>query len=105
MASLNDWFPCWGLLYQLSRKATKMASIVLKLQKSSKFNKLSHFANLSGIKFFAHADVILMDSTKSAFDQIIKSLKDDNTEMVGLYGTGGVGKTNLAIAVGNKIEG
>lgn len=25
--------------------------------------------------------------------------------MVGLYGTGGVGKTNLAIAVGNKVEG
>lgn len=46
-----------------------------------------------------------MDSIKSTFDQIIEALKDDNTKMVGLYGTGGVGKTSLVIAVGNKVEG
>lgn len=39
------------------------------------------------MKLFAHADVILMDSIKSTFDQIIKALKDDNIEMVGLGGT------------------
>lgn len=58
MASLNGWFPNWGLRYWLSRKAAKKISVVLKLQKSGKFNKLSHRANLPGIEFFAHPDFI-----------------------------------------------
>ncbi|KAJ6314015.1 hypothetical protein OIU78_017633 [Salix suchowensis] len=44
------------------------------------------------------------ESSKEAFEQIMKALKDDNVNMIGLYGMGGVGKTTLVKEVGRRAK-
>jgi hypothetical protein len=43
-------------------------------------------------------------SSKEAFEQIMKALEDDNVNMIGLYGMGGVGKTTLVKEVARRAK-
>ncbi|TXG66978.1 hypothetical protein EZV62_008253 [Acer yangbiense] len=56
------------------------------------------------IEFLAPKDFIPFESRKPVFDQIIESMNDDNTHMVGLYGMRGVGKTTLATSVASRVK-
>ncbi|KAJ6314011.1 hypothetical protein OIU78_017629 [Salix suchowensis] len=44
------------------------------------------------------------ESSKEALKQIMKALNDDNVNMIGLYGMGGVGKTTLVKEVGRRAK-
>ncbi|RQO86082.1 hypothetical protein POPTR_001G432200v4 [Populus trichocarpa] len=44
------------------------------------------------------------ESSKEALEQIMKALKDDNVNMIGPYGMGGVGKTTLVKEVGRRAK-
>ncbi|XP_043687761.1 disease resistance protein RPS5-like [Telopea speciosissima] len=44
------------------------------------------------------------DSTKLAMDKITEALKDENINMVGVYGIGGVGKTTLMRELAKKLK-
>jgi len=47
---------------------------------------------------------MLSKSSEEAFEQIMKALKDDNVNMIGLFGMGGVGKTTLVNEAGRRAK-
>ncbi|KAK3198972.1 hypothetical protein Dsin_022387 [Dipteronia sinensis] len=95
-------YPNWGWRYKLGRRAVKKMSEMAKLRESGKFDRLSHSTTLPGVQ--VRKDFISFKPTEYAFSQIMEALKNDKMNMVGLYGMGGVGKTTLAKAVGNKAK-
>lgn len=101
---LNGWCPNWAWRYRLSRKAAKKKLIMAKLQVRGKFTTVAHLKPLQGIKLSAPRDFLSFEATKLTSYQIIEELKDEKTMMVGMYGTGGAGKTTLANVIGNEVQ-
>ncbi|XP_031281261.1 disease resistance protein At4g27190-like [Pistacia vera] len=101
---LNGWCPNWGWRYWLGRKAAKKTTIMLKLKDNCQFNGVGYPTTLPGIEFLKPSEFQTFGSSKSAIDDIIGALKNDEIDMVGLYGMGGAGKTTLAKEVGNRVK-
>ncbi|TXG66914.1 hypothetical protein EZV62_008189 [Acer yangbiense] len=88
--------------YKLSKRAVKKTSVMLKLQDSGRFDRVSHSTTLPGVE--GPKDFISFKPTEYAFSQIMEALKNDKINMVGLYGMGGVGKTTLAKVVSKEAK-
>ncbi|KAL5802858.1 hypothetical protein ACOSQ4_031163 [Xanthoceras sorbifolium] len=101
---LYGWCPNLIWKYKLARRAEKKTNIMLKLRDSGKFDNVSYPTPLPGINVLPPKEFMPFESTKYTFNLIFEALKDDQTNVVGLYGTGGVGKTTLAKAVVNKTK-
>ncbi|XVF03895.1 hypothetical protein REPUB_Repub05bG0032800 [Reevesia pubescens] len=99
-----NWCPNWGWHYQMSKKVATKKLIVVKLQETSIFQRVGHHATLPVIEFLPSKDFMPSTSSKTAFYQIMESLKDDEVSMIGLYGMAGVGKTTLVKEVGKKAK-
>ncbi|XP_052302910.1 disease resistance protein At4g27190 isoform X2 [Populus trichocarpa] len=99
------WCPNSMRQFKLSKALAKKTETLRKLEENSrKFPKVSHKAPLQEIKFLPSKEFTLSGSSKEAFKQIMKALKDDKVNMIGLYGMGGVGKTTLVKEVGRRAK-
>ncbi|KAJ6752282.1 hypothetical protein OIU85_002686 [Salix viminalis] len=95
------WCPKWICQFKLSKALEKKTETLRKLEEESKkFQKVGHKEPPQDVAFLPSKDIIPSESSKEAFQQIMKALKDDNVNMIGLYGMGGVGKTTLVEEVG-----
>jgi len=100
-----NWCPNWIPQFKLSKALAKKIETLKKLEENSrKFPKVSHKAPLQDIEFLPSKGFTPSESSKEAFEQIMKALKDDSVNMIGLYGMGGVGKTTLVKEVGRKAK-
>jgi len=99
------WCPNWMRQFKLSKALAKKTETLRNLEENSrKFPKVSHKTPLQEIKFLPSKEFMLSKSSKEAFEQIMKALKDDTVNMIGLYGMGGVGKTTLVKEVGRRAK-
>uniref|UniRef100_A0A6N2KAX4 AAA+ ATPase domain-containing protein n=1 Tax=Salix viminalis TaxID=40686 RepID=A0A6N2KAX4_SALVM len=100
------WCPKWIRLFKLSKALEKKTETLRKLEENSRDfrTKVSHKAPLQDIEFLPSKEFTPSESSKEAFEQIMKALKDNNVNMIGLYGMGGVGKTTLVREVGRRAK-
>uniref|UniRef100_A0A6N2LWS4 Uncharacterized protein n=1 Tax=Salix viminalis TaxID=40686 RepID=A0A6N2LWS4_SALVM len=102
---VNKWLEDAKNEMEGSKALEKKTETLRKLEeKSKKFLKVSHKAPLQDIEFLPSKEFTTSESSKVAFEQIMKALKDDNVNMIGLYGMGGVGKTTLVKEVGRRAK-
>ena len=97
------WCPNCMRQFKLSKTLAKKSETFRKLLET-KFTKVAHKAPPQPIEFLPSKEFTPSESSKEAFEQIMKALKDDNVNMIGLYGMGGVGKTTLVKEVGRKAK-
>ncbi|TYI32312.1 hypothetical protein ES332_A04G051000v1 [Gossypium tomentosum] len=102
-----NWCPNWSWRYQLSKKAMKKIQGISELL--DKFRQLGHVGYcaptaLPTIDFLCSKEFVFSKSSETTFYQIIEALKDENINMIGLWGMGGVGKTTLAREVGSQAQ-
>jgi disease resistance protein RPS2 len=97
------WCPNCMRQFKLSKALAKKSETFRKLLET-KFTKVAHKAPPQHIEFLQSKDFTPSESSKEALEQIMKALKDDNANMIGLYGMGGVGKTTLVKEVGRRAK-
>ena len=94
-------YPSIKSRYQVSRIAKKLAYEVTELQMSGKFDAIpSH----SAPPWMFDGDRGSLPSRLSLCEEIMDALKDDDINMVGVYGMGGVGKTTLVKQVAAQAK-
>uniref|UniRef100_A0A6N2KID5 AAA+ ATPase domain-containing protein n=1 Tax=Salix viminalis TaxID=40686 RepID=A0A6N2KID5_SALVM len=100
------WCPKWIRLFKLSKALEKKTETLRKLEENSRdFRiKVSHKPPLQDVEFLPSKEFTPSESSKEASEQIMQALKDDNVNMIGLYGMGGVGKTTLVREVGRQAK-
>ncbi|KAG6794094.1 hypothetical protein POTOM_003329 [Populus tomentosa] len=98
------WCPNPTRQFKLSKALAKKTETMRKHEANSKFPKVSYKPPLKGIELLPSEEFTPSESSKAAFEQIMKALKDDSVNMIGLYGMGGVGKTTLVKEVCRKAK-
>ncbi|XVE80367.1 hypothetical protein DITRI_Ditri14bG0134200 [Diplodiscus trichospermus] len=96
------WCPNLGWRYCLSKKVAKKTLRISRLLETSDFPRVGRRAPLQGIEFLFSKDFMPSESSKAAFNGIIKALSCNGVNIIGLYGMPGVGKTTLAEVVGKQ---
>ncbi|MBA0788152.1 hypothetical protein Gotri_027165, partial [Gossypium trilobum] len=87
--------------YQLSRKAEEAAATFAELIKDCQFERVGYHDVPGPI---VHPDFEAFKSREEVFDDIMESLKDATTGMIGVYGMAGVGKTSLVKEVERQLH-
>ncbi|RZC01709.1 Disease resistance protein isoform F [Glycine soja] len=97
-------FPYFWNRHRLGRQAKKMAEIVKNLiDESAKFNDVSYTDNLTSNDFtLSNPGYMGFASRHSTVEKIIAKLEDSSVRMIGLHGSGGMGKTTLIKAIAKK---
>ncbi|OMO68656.1 NB-ARC domain-containing protein [Corchorus olitorius] len=76
--------------YQLSKKAEKEVEAIAELVGKGRFESVSH-PRFRPVKGYYKG----IDSRTNALDRVLEALRNDNSYIVGVYGMGGLGMTNL----------
>ncbi|CAI9264670.1 unnamed protein product [Lactuca saligna] len=101
--------PCvdLGTLYHYSKMAINNTSFLLDQQKDGE--TLEHCVSIPAptprlVDLYQPKNLDDIDTHKLALREIIEAIKDESIQMVGIYGTGGVGKTTLAKEVAAELR-
>ncbi|KAJ8641167.1 hypothetical protein MRB53_017861 [Persea americana] len=88
--------------YKLGKEAKKKIDTVNGLQRN--FSTVSYRKPNTGIESLPDGDFYKYESTESAMIQVMDALKDEDTNIIGVYGMGGVGKTTLMKQVAKLVK-
>ncbi|KAF7144234.1 hypothetical protein RHSIM_Rhsim05G0218700 [Rhododendron simsii] len=86
--------------YKLSKEAEKKMSDVRRLYEVGNFG--TNIARRA--QFPSIGEYMSFDSRELVFKRIMESLTDSKVNVIGVYGTGGVGKTTMVEKVGERLE-
>ncbi|XP_022633328.1 uncharacterized protein LOC106753593, partial [Vigna radiata var. radiata] len=98
--------PNWIWRYHVGRKlANKTMHLEKFIEEGRKYVPLDRIATLpSNTLDMLSEKCINFDSRKSAYEQLLDAVKNNDVSMIGLYGMGGCGKTTLAMEVRKLVE-
>ncbi|KAI9111306.1 hypothetical protein K1719_017718 [Acacia pycnantha] len=98
------WCPnCWSQ-YRRGKELAEKTQHIEKLLERCNSNIVAGRANVLDIKSLYSQGFIHFESRESKFQDLLKTLQDENCNMIGLQGLGGTGKTSMAKEVGHKLE-
>ncbi|VVA27750.1 PREDICTED: disease resistance [Prunus dulcis] len=89
--------------HQFSRKSTKLAKKI-ELHAKKEFPSVSYDPPLEEICATPSQNYMAFESRILMVNEIMKELKNPDTNMIGVYGLGGVGKTTLAQEVYRQVN-
>ncbi|KAK1281130.1 Disease resistance protein [Acorus gramineus] len=84
-----------GSRYSLGKEATNKKAKVDELMRK-KLENMCLPVPIPSFEFLPIGDFRVFESTKSAVNKVVHALGNDEIHMIGVYGTGGVGKTTLS---------
>ncbi|GMP54044.1 hypothetical protein CsSME_00019319 [Camellia sinensis var. sinensis] len=92
--------------YRMSKEAKNKMEEVKNLTKSGNFSTVAHPKPFAQELQFpsSSANYANFESRKSVFKNIMVALQDSNVKMIGVYGTGGVGKTTMVEEIGKQVK-
>ncbi|XP_028762935.1 disease resistance protein SUMM2-like [Neltuma alba] len=98
------WCPnCWWQ-YQRGKELAEKTQYIEELLERCNSDVEASRANVSNINHISLQDFIHFNSRESEFQHLMEALQNENCNMIGLEGMGGVGKTSMAKEVGHKLE-
>ncbi|KAL1080103.1 hypothetical protein V6Z11_D10G268300 [Gossypium hirsutum] len=96
--------PNFRTRYKLSLKAEEEAKAVADLLEHGNFERVSYRAAPQGIVVAPLKGYEEFESRMWILNRIMEALKDDSVSVVGVHGTGGIGKTTLVKEIARKVK-
>ncbi|CAL5394121.1 unnamed protein product [Camellia sinensis] len=92
--------------YRMSKEAENKMEEVRNLTQSGNFSTVAHPKPFAQELQFpsSSANYANFESRKSVCENITAALQDSNVKMIGVYGTGGVGKTTMVEEIGKQVK-
>ncbi|KAF5949358.1 hypothetical protein HYC85_011351 [Camellia sinensis] len=92
--------------YRMSKEAENKIVEVKNLIESGNFNTVAHTKSPPQELQIpsSSANYANFESRKLVFNNIMEALQDSNVKMIGVYGTGGVGKTTMVEEIGRQVK-
>ncbi|CAL5394087.1 unnamed protein product [Camellia sinensis] len=92
--------------YQMSKDAENKMEEVKNLTQSGNFSTVAHPKPFAQELQFpsSSANYANFESRELVFNNIMVALQDSNVKMIGVYGTGGVGKTTIVEEIGKQVK-
>uniref|UniRef100_A0A7C9AXD0 NB-ARC domain-containing protein n=1 Tax=Opuntia streptacantha TaxID=393608 RepID=A0A7C9AXD0_OPUST len=95
----------WGWRYKQNKEAIrKKAEIRKLLERHRNISRLTRITAPRGIELIPRDNFSTFNSVDRAFKEIVEALENRGTNMVGVYGMGGIGKTTLVKEVGVQAK-
>ncbi|CAL5336501.1 unnamed protein product [Camellia sinensis] len=91
--------------YRISKEAENKMEEVKNLTQSGNFSTVAHpkpFAQ--ELQFTSSSTYANFESRELIFNNIMVALQDSDVKMIGVYGTGGVGKTAMVEEIGKQVK-
>ncbi|KAI4354288.1 hypothetical protein L6164_003163 [Bauhinia variegata] len=95
---------CWR--HQISRKAKKLAEEIANIKGEKEFTHVSYRGELSITETWSSSakNDEAFESRLATLNQIIEALADPDLRLIGVHGSGGVGKTTVVREVAIKVK-
>ncbi|GMP54035.1 hypothetical protein CsSME_00019313 [Camellia sinensis var. sinensis] len=111
--TVNENIQCFVFLcpdyisrYRMSKEAENKIEEVKKFTQSGNFSTVAHPKPFAQELQFTSSSTnyVKFESRELVFNNIMEALQDSNVKMIGVYGTGGVGKTTMVEEIGKGVK-
>uniref|UniRef100_A0A6N2LEX0 AAA+ ATPase domain-containing protein n=1 Tax=Salix viminalis TaxID=40686 RepID=A0A6N2LEX0_SALVM len=97
-------FPNLMTRYRVSTEIESIEEKAVKIILRGKFDRVSYLPARRGIGDRSVKDYEAFESRRHVLDEILEALKDNDVNLVGVYGMAGVGKTTIVKKVAEQVK-